>query len=95
VEEGGASGKVKSPSWQIAQTIVMLAHNLGMEVIAEGVETTGQLRQLRSLNCQYGQGYLFSRPEAASTAGALESVRTLDCSYGVERQLEDLPGLVQ
>ena len=95
VDEGGASGKVKSPSWQIAQTIVMLAHNLGMEVIAEGVETTGQLRQLRSLNCQYGQGYLFSRPEAASTAGALESVRTLDCSYGVERQPEDLPGLVQ
>ncbi len=56
-----------NPPCQIAQTIVMLAHNLGMQVIAEGVETTAQLRQLRSLNCQYAQGYLFSRPQAAAT----------------------------
>ena len=93
-EEEEASRKVKSPPWQIAQTIVILAHNLGMEVIAEGVETTGQLMQLRSLNCQYGQGYLFSRPQAASSAGALGSVGTLDYSYGVERQAKDLPGLL-
>jgi sensor c-di-GMP phosphodiesterase-like protein len=40
---------------------------MGMEVVAEGVETLAQLSQLRNLNCQYGQGYLFSRPvEAAS-----------------------------
>ncbi len=56
---------------QIARTIVLLAHNLGMEVIAEGVETTQQLIQLQALNCQYGQGYLFSKPQDASTAGAL------------------------
>lgn len=56
-----------NPPCQIAQTIVMLAHNLGMQVIAEGVETMGQLQQLRSLNCQYAQGYLFSRPQAAAT----------------------------
>lgn len=61
-----SSTKINTPC-QIAQTIVMLAHNLGMQVIAEGVETTAQLRQLRSLNCQYAQGYLFSRPQAAAT----------------------------
>lgn len=47
---------------QIVKTIVTLAGNLGMQVVAEGVETDEQLDQLRSLKCQYGQGYLFSKP---------------------------------
>jgi EAL domain-containing protein (putative c-di-GMP-specific phosphodiesterase class I) len=47
---------------QIVKTIVTLAGNLGMQVIAEGVETEEQLEQLRALKCQYGQGYLFSKP---------------------------------
>ena len=67
----GTSGKAKDLPLQIARTIVLLAHTLGMEVIAEGVETTEQLTQLRALNCQYAQGYLFSKPQDASSAGAL------------------------
>ena len=47
---------------QIVKTIVTLAGNLGMQVVAEGVETEEQLEQLRSLKCQYGQGYLFAKP---------------------------------
>lgn len=47
---------------EIVRTIVSLAENMGMQVVAEGVETLNQLSQLRKLNCQYGQGYLFSRP---------------------------------
>lgn len=47
---------------QIVKTIVTLAGNLGMQVVAEGVETEEQLEQLRSLKCQYGQGFLFSKP---------------------------------
>jgi diguanylate cyclase (GGDEF)-like protein len=47
---------------QIVKTIVTLAGNLGMQVVAEGVETEQQLEQLRSLKCQYGQGYLFAKP---------------------------------
>jgi diguanylate cyclase (GGDEF)-like protein len=47
---------------QIVKTIVTLAGNLGMQVVAEGVETEEQLAQLRSLKCQYGQGYYFSKP---------------------------------
>ena len=47
---------------QIVKTIVTLAGNLGMEVIAEGVETEDQLHQLKALKCQYAQGYLFSEP---------------------------------
>ncbi|HEY9666029.1 MAG TPA: bifunctional diguanylate cyclase/phosphodiesterase, partial [Coleofasciculaceae cyanobacterium] len=61
----------KNLSLQIARTIVMLAHNLGMEVIAEGVETIQQLTQLQALNCQYGQGYLFSQPQDALSTGSL------------------------
>lgn len=47
---------------EIVRTIATLAHNLGMEVIAEGIETEEQHRQLKALGCAYGQGFLFSRP---------------------------------
>jgi diguanylate cyclase (GGDEF)-like protein len=47
---------------QIVKTIITLAGNLGMQVVAEGVETEEQLEQLRSLKCQYGQGFYFSKP---------------------------------
>ena len=52
---------------EIVRTIVSLADNMGMDVVAEGVETLGQLAQLRKLNCQYGQGYLFARPANAAS----------------------------
>src|SRR5213078_2774114 len=55
---------------EIVRTVISLAENMGMEVVAEGVETLSQLTQLRKLNCQYGQGYLFSRPvDADSVTG--------------------------
>ena len=57
------------------RTIVSLAENMGMEVVAEGVETLSQLSQLRKLNCQYGQGYLFSRPVDAGSVTAWISRR--------------------
>lgn len=55
VGEGGENS-------QILQTIVSLAKNLKMRVIAEGIETESQLRLLQNLGCNYGQGYLFSKP---------------------------------
>jgi len=51
-----------SHNGEIVRTIVTLARNLGLEVIAEGIETENQNLQLKSLGCDYGQGYLFSRP---------------------------------
>ncbi len=48
---------------QILQTIVSLAKNLKMRVIAEGIETESQLGILQNLGCEYGQGYLMSRPQ--------------------------------
>ena len=46
----------------IAATIIAMAHNLGLDVLAEGVETVEQLAWLRSHHCDAAQGYLFSRP---------------------------------
>ena len=47
---------------EIVRIIVMLAHNLGLKVVAEGVETQAQLELLRGLGCEKAQGYLFSKP---------------------------------
>ncbi len=46
----------------IVESMVDLMHNLGMDVIVEGVETDAQLSAVRALKCDYGQGYYFSRP---------------------------------
>lgn len=50
----------------IVQTIVQLAHNLGLKVVAEGVETEQHFEYLAALGCDYFQGYLFSKPVAES-----------------------------
>ncbi len=47
---------------QIVRTIVELARVLGMDVVAEGIETSEQYRLLRQMGCRYGQGYLFAKP---------------------------------
>lgn len=49
-------------SSEIVKTIVTLAHNLNLDVIAEGVETIEQLEKLRSFGCRYAQGFLFAKP---------------------------------
>ena len=47
---------------EIVKTIITLAHSLGMNVTAEGVETADQLGVLRGLGCEYAQGYFFAKP---------------------------------
>jgi len=59
---------------EIVRTILSLARALGMDVVAEGVETPAQVAQLEILHCDYAQGYHFARPmDAAQLAGLLES----------------------
>ncbi|MCA9000517.1 MAG: EAL domain-containing protein [Planctomycetes bacterium] len=55
----------------VVQAIVTLAHHLDLEVVAEGVETAGQLAQLEVLGCSYVQGYLFSKPLLPEDAAKL------------------------
>jgi diguanylate cyclase (GGDEF)-like protein/PAS domain S-box-containing protein len=55
----------------IVRSTIALAHNLGLGVIAEGIESEEQLRRLQALGCELGQGYLFSAPVSAEDAAAL------------------------
>ena len=70
---------------EIVRTIIMLAQNLGMDVVAEGVETKEQLALLRKLGCENGQGYFFSRPAYASGA---EKIISDTCTH-----LQPLPNV--
>ncbi len=56
---------------QIVRTIVELARVMGMDVVAEGIETCQQYALLRQLGCRFGQGFLFSRPVPAKTVSAM------------------------
>ena len=56
---------------EMVRAIVALAHNLGMDVVAEGVETAAQLSQLLAIGCEYAQGFYFSEPVGAAAAEAL------------------------
>jgi diguanylate cyclase (GGDEF)-like protein/PAS domain S-box-containing protein len=57
--------------YQIVLAILTLARNLGKRVVAEGIELTTHLEELRDMGCDYGQGYLFSKPLQAGEAGKL------------------------
>ncbi|MGG6297667.1 EAL domain-containing protein [Leptolyngbya sp. AN02str] len=63
-------------NYRIVETIVQLSNQLGLDAIAEGIETHSQLEYLREFGCEYGQGYLFAQPVTAAVA---------------ERLLEDSP----
>jgi len=56
---------------QIVRTIIELARVMGMDVVAEGIETVEQYRLLREMGCRYGQGFLFARPMSAEAVTQL------------------------
>jgi diguanylate cyclase (GGDEF)-like protein/PAS domain S-box-containing protein len=68
-----AGACLENDNGKIIRAIIGLAHNLNLQVVAEGVESPEQLEFLRSHHCHFGQGYLFSRPlplsEIAQLAG--------------------------
>jgi len=63
---------------EIVRTIIMLAHNLKMKVVAEGVESSEQVAQLRQMQCEYAQGFYFSRSLSAQDTTTLLSD---NCTY--------------
>lgn len=71
--------KIDSDPEQLAivRTITTLAWNLGLEVVAEGVETGKQLSQLRALKCDYAQGFYFSKPVDSEVASQLIASDTI------------------
>tara|TARA_R110000782_G_scaffold19140_9_gene52327 strand:- start:36597 stop:38975 length:2379 start_codon:yes stop_codon:yes gene_type:complete len=52
----------------VMQAIISLSHNLGLKVVAEGIETNEQLAQLQAMDCEFGQGFLFAEPMSAEEA---------------------------
>jgi EAL domain-containing protein (putative c-di-GMP-specific phosphodiesterase class I) len=70
----------------VVRTIVAMSHNLGIKVIAEGVETTEHLRFLAQRSCDEGQGYYFSRPVAA--AGFGEAVHAIHRMFDERGRLD-------
>ena len=76
----GTRTGVENP--EVVRTIITLARDLGIDAIAEGVETAEQLAQLRELGCKYEQGYLFSKPLDSETAGKF-----------IPRQLQGVTGV--
>ena len=63
---------------ELVHTILVMAHDLGMEAIAEGIETTSELEELIRFGCRFGQGYIFSRPmdQAAAERWLASKVET-------------------
>jgi EAL domain-containing protein (putative c-di-GMP-specific phosphodiesterase class I) len=55
---------------RLVRTIIDIAHDLGMRVVAEGIETEAQLAFLRRAGCDYGQGYLIAPPMPAEALPA-------------------------
>lgn len=51
-----------SDNMALCEAIILMAHKLGLKVIAEGIETAGQHNLLKEAGCDYGQGYFFTRP---------------------------------
>ena len=70
-------------SLEIVKTIITLAHNLGMNAIAEGVETTAQVKQLQALECEYAQGYFFAKPMATADIKSMLTNKPLVSHSGI------------
>jgi EAL domain-containing protein (putative c-di-GMP-specific phosphodiesterase class I) len=64
----------KGDGAEIVKTIMTLAHHLGLDVVAEGIESQTQLSQVKALNGQIGQGFFFARPMASQAVEAMWNV---------------------
>jgi EAL domain-containing protein (putative c-di-GMP-specific phosphodiesterase class I) len=74
----------------IIRAIIKLAQDMGMDVIAEGIETEAQAGVLRAESCGYMQGYLFGKPRAILDVAADNAVH--DLRKVIERSTAPIPG---
>jgi diguanylate cyclase (GGDEF)-like protein len=88
--------------WAFAGAIVALGRTLGLTIVAEGIESSGQLERLRALGCELGQGYLFGRPSDAEATytflaqgGARRRLRVVDGPAAGDATADDQPFAVR
>ncbi|MCL4561506.1 MAG: EAL domain-containing protein [Chloroflexi bacterium] len=79
---------------ELIRTMILMARELGMNVIAEGIETVEQLNKLKQLECRYGQGYLLSRPMDSYQAGKVLKHRRPFSSEQVQNALQIPDGIL-
>lgn len=72
-------GDADDSDWAFAHTIVMMGRTLGLEIVAEGIETSRQRERLASLGCDYGQGFLFGRAAYAEQLPQL--IQKIDAQF--------------
>jgi diguanylate cyclase (GGDEF)-like protein len=77
----------------IVSSVITLAHRLGMDVVAEGIETTEQAELLRSFDCTLAQGYYFSRPLAAQDLARWLGLAGAQAPDAQRAQAEVLPAI--
>lgn len=89
-ENSGTEEEARPCTGELVETIITMAQHLGLQVIAEGIETEPHRIRLQQLGCQFGQGFYFSRPvapkamqellasgyEAMNTAGAVDMMKS-------------------
>ncbi|MBA3487911.1 MAG: EAL domain-containing protein, partial [Lysobacter sp.] len=73
----------------IVEAVIAMGRSLGMKVVAEGVQTTGQMAALRAMGCNYGQGFLMGRPVSAEAAGALLAIQGAGLATWCDTPLQD------
>lgn len=74
--------QLNSDDMAVCEAIIVMAHKLGIQVIAEGVETEEQRALLTAAGCDFGQGYLFSRPLTKEEFSQLLSKKEATQYYG-------------
>jgi predicted signal transduction protein with EAL and GGDEF domain len=91
----------QTDEWAFAGAIVALGRTLGLTIVAEGIETQGQLERLRGLGCELGQGYLFGRPwdsEATyaflADGGARRRLKVVETSGVGDPKADDHPFVI-
>jgi diguanylate cyclase (GGDEF)-like protein/PAS domain S-box-containing protein len=75
---------------RIIETIILLGRNLGIDVVAEGIETDEQLERLKAIHCDRGQGFLFSKPIEGKNVRAM-MLRVRANGFGTKGGEEKLP----
>ena len=76
----------------LTKTIVQVGRNLGMQVVAEGIEQPRQLAELREMGCGYGQGFLVARPMAAPGVEALIRTGAFESGAAGKASASDVSG---